>query len=130
MPPRRKVDPKASERAVFDYVRRLTKSNPYVRDLINLAEELAQEGHGALWFDLPPPPPPPPPEPEPVNGRMTDPREVAAVLLGVRVDAPKEVIEAAHRALARKAHPDAGGSEDKMKALNHAREVLTGKEAS
>lgn len=126
MPPRREPDRKAAaERVMFDYARRMAGSNPYARDLIDVAEELAREGRGLPWFDLPPPPPPPPPpEPENRQGQL-DPCEAAAALLGVRVDAPKEVIEAAHRALARKFHPDVGGSEEKMKALNKAREELT-----
>ena len=46
--------------------------------------------------------------------RQRDPYEV----LGVRPDSPIEVIEGAYKALARSAHPDAGGSEARMKELN------------
>lgn len=41
-------------------------------------------------------------------------------LLGVRPDADIEVIEAAHRSLAKRAHPDAGGSSERMAELNAA----------
>lgn len=41
-------------------------------------------------------------------------------ILGVAEDAPLDVCEAAYRALARSAHPDAGGSADKMAGLNAA----------
>lgn len=44
-------------------------------------------------------------------------------VLGVRHDSPDEVIEAAYRALARKAHPDAGGTEAQMQRLNAARDA-------
>lgn len=40
--------------------------------------------------------------------------------LHVTRDAPKEVVDATYRALARKAHPDAGGSTQAMQALNAA----------
>jgi hypothetical protein len=40
--------------------------------------------------------------------------------LGVLPSAPRTVIEAAYRALARDAHPDVGGSEARMQALNAA----------
>lgn len=43
-------------------------------------------------------------------------------LLGVRPDAPLEVVEASYRALAKAAHPDAGGSGDAMAELNAALE--------
>lgn len=45
-----------------------------------------------------------------------DPYEV----LGVRPDAPLEIAEAAYRQLAKSAHPDAGGSDERMKELNEA----------
>jgi DnaJ-domain-containing protein 1 len=42
------------------------------------------------------------------------------VLLGLRPGAPKEVVDAAYRALAKKYHPDAGGSVEMMSVLNEA----------
>jgi hypothetical protein len=45
-----------------------------------------------------------------------DPYEV----LGVRPDFPDEIIHAAWKVLAKKLHPDAGGSDDAMKELNDA----------
>ena len=45
-------------------------------------------------------------------------------LLGVAADAPREVVEAAYRALARRAHPDQGGSTAQMAALTAARDAL------
>lgn len=50
--------------------------------------------------------------------RARDPYEV----LGIRPDALREIVDAAYRALAKSAHPDAGGSEDAMKELNDARD--------
>jgi curved DNA-binding protein CbpA len=44
----------------------------------------------------------------------------AYVTLGVLPSAPRTVIEAAYRALAKGAHPDVGGSEARMQALNAA----------
>jgi DnaJ-domain-containing protein 1 len=44
----------------------------------------------------------------------------AYVALGVLPSAPRAVIEAAYRALAKDAHPDVGGSEARMRALNAA----------
>lgn len=50
-----------------------------------------------------------------------------ARVLFVQEDAPMQVIEAAYRTLAKMYHPDAGGSEKKMIAINeaieHAREA-------
>lgn len=46
-------------------------------------------------------------------------------ILQVTVDASDEVIRAAYRALAKKHHPDVGGSPEVMKRLNLALEVLT-----
>lgn len=45
-------------------------------------------------------------------------------VLGVGVNAPMEVIEAAYRQLAKSAHPDAGGSTAQMAVLNEAISVL------
>lgn len=44
------------------------------------------------------------------------------VVLGVSPSAPDEVVQAAYRTLARTAHPDAGGSDERMSRLNRARE--------
>ena len=49
-----------------------------------------------------------------------DPYEV----LGVRPDAPLEVVEAAWRQLAKGAHPDKGGTEEAMTELNDALEAV------
>src|SRR5450759_3595251 len=45
--------------------------------------------------------------------------------LGVKKDASADEIKKAFRRLARKHHPDAGGSEDKFKEINEAYEVLS-----
>lgn len=58
------------------------------------------------------------------RGRM--PHEV----LGIAPDAPLEVAEAAYRVLARKRHPDTGGTEQQMKELNAAIEALRATEAA
>lgn len=47
-------------------------------------------------------------------------------VLGVAPDAPAEVVDAAYRALAKKAHPDAGGSTEAMARLNVARDAMKG----
>lgn len=44
------------------------------------------------------------------------------VVLGVRETATREEIEAAHRALIRKHHPDAGGSAEQAAEINRARD--------
>lgn len=56
----------------------------------------------------------------PGSPRVHDPYEV----LGVRPDTDMEVIEAAYRALAKKLHPDTGGSVEKMQELNTALERI------
>jgi hypothetical protein len=56
----------------------------------------------------------------PANPIITDPYE----LLGVRSDAPLEVIEAAFRARMKAVHPDAGGSDQQAKQLTAAMEQL------
>jgi len=49
-------------------------------------------------------------------------------VLGVRRDASAAEIDRAFRSLARKRHPDGGGSEDEMKSLNEAHDVLSDNE--
>ncbi len=46
-------------------------------------------------------------------------------ILGVKKDASADEVKKAFRRLARKHHPDAGGSEEKFKELNEAHEVLS-----
>jgi len=46
-------------------------------------------------------------------------------VLGVGISAEAEVVKAAYTALARKHHPDAGGSPPRMKEINEAWEVLS-----
>ena len=48
--------------------------------------------------------------------------------LGVRRDASAEEIDRAYRSAARKRHPDGGGSEEEMKSLNEAHDVLSDRE--
>ncbi|HXG66597.1 MAG TPA: DnaJ domain-containing protein [Blastocatellia bacterium] len=50
-------------------------------------------------------------------------------ILGVREDADQGGIDRAFRNRARKAHPDGGGSEEDMKLLNEARDILSDPEA-
>ena len=51
---------------------------------------------------------------------MNQPGQDPFVVLGLRFDAPLTEIRAARRRLAREVHPDSGGSEEAMKALNAA----------
>jgi len=46
-------------------------------------------------------------------------------VLGVREDVSKEDLERAYRGAARKRHPDGGGSEEEMKDLNEAHDILS-----
>ncbi|MFY9607853.1 MAG: DnaJ domain-containing protein [Blastocatellia bacterium] len=46
-------------------------------------------------------------------------------VLGVRREASAEEIDRAYRSQARTRHPDGGGSEDEMKSLNEAHDVLS-----
>lgn len=46
-------------------------------------------------------------------------------VLGVGKNSSKEEIDRAYRSEARKRHPDGGGSEEDMKALNEAHEILS-----
>jgi curved DNA-binding protein CbpA len=50
-------------------------------------------------------------------------------VLGVRPEATKQEIERAYRNEARRRHPDGGGSEEEMKSLNEARDVLADAES-
>jgi len=45
-------------------------------------------------------------------------------MLGVTRQAPRVVVEAAYRALVKARHPDVGGSEERMKAVNGAMEAI------
>jgi hypothetical protein len=54
-----------------------------------------------------------------------DPQKDYYDILGVDEQASNEEIERAFRHEARKHHPDAGGSEETMKALNEARDLLS-----
>lgn len=49
-------------------------------------------------------------------------------VLGVNSDATAEAIEKAYRNEARAKHPDSGGNEEDMKALNEARDLLSNSE--
>ena len=49
-------------------------------------------------------------------------------ILGVKKDASEDEIKKAFRRLARKHHPDTGGSEEKFKEINEAYEVLSDSE--
>jgi hypothetical protein len=50
-------------------------------------------------------------------------------VLGVSSDATAEAIERAYRNAARSRHPDSGGNEEDMKALNEARDLLVNSES-
>ena len=46
-------------------------------------------------------------------------------ILGVGEDATREEVDRAYRSEARRRHPDGGGSEEDMKSLNEARDILS-----
>ena len=48
----------------------------------------------------------------------------ACELLGVRETADREIVDAVYRTLARKRHPDTGGSAEQMERLNQARDLM------
>jgi hypothetical protein len=54
-----------------------------------------------------------------------DPYKDYYAVLGVKEDASREEIERKYRSRAREQHPDRGGSEEQMKLLNEAHEVLS-----
>ena len=54
-----------------------------------------------------------------------DPNKDYYRVLGVRREASAEEIDRAYRSEARKRHPDGGGSEEEMKSLNEAHDVLS-----
>lgn len=60
----------------------------------------------------------------PAPGSTTMPARAPHLVLGVAPDAPRAVVEAAYRALAREAHPDRGGSPARMAELTAARDAL------
>lgn len=51
-------------------------------------------------------------------------KQQAARILDLPIDAPPAMIKRAYRELAKRAHPDAGGSEEAMKELIQARSVM------
>jgi len=54
-----------------------------------------------------------------------DPKRNYYNVLGVSETASKQDIDRAYRSKARKHHPDGGGSDEAMKSLNEARDILT-----
>lgn len=46
-------------------------------------------------------------------------------VLGINEDATREEVDRAYRSQARKRHPDGGGSEEDMKSLNEAHDILS-----
>jgi hypothetical protein len=84
-------------------------------------------GRYVTSYPLPAPPPPilpqlPPPPPSPASQPMT--AEQAANVLGVTPTDGADRIREAHRQAALRAHPDHGGTDAAMAALNSARDVL------
>ena len=53
-----------------------------------------------------------------------DPKKDYYGVLGVTEEASKEEVDRAYRSAARKLHPDGGGSEEDMKSLNEAHDIL------
>lgn len=75
---------------------------------------------------LPRIPKPMPRIPKPVDKPQLPPQEFLpseCVLLGITTDAPREVAEAAYKALAKRHHPDVGGDAATMQRINVAYEA-------
>ena len=83
--------------------------------MIDVFDTLDAYGIGYDGDQTPPPPPPPP-------SLMN--RQMALANLFLLPNAPADVITAVFRVLAKKYHPDLGGSTEKMQQLNAAMEVL------
>jgi hypothetical protein len=81
-----------------------------------------------LYRQMYPAPSPPPPLPPP----RSEPRQIPPHYAVLHIDpsAPLEVAEAAYRALAKRAHPDAGGSTETMQRLNAAIETIRAEKGS
>ena len=77
------------------------------------ASDMMEQAFGA-FLALPPGSPSPAPAPAPVDWWTP---------LGLAPDAPLEAIHAAHRHLARRAHPDVGGSAAEMARINLAHDA-------
>ncbi len=107
---------------------------PRHRDAVYLPEQRAWsvprehmrrlEAWLALWFDddaiaweRPSPPPP-------TRATVAAPLAPAYAALCLTEAAPAELVEAAHRILAKRHHPDHGGDHETMVTLNHAIEVI------
>jgi hypothetical protein len=86
-----------------------------VREVTDLVVLLYRQMYPAPAPKVAPSPPPP-------GGSRQIPPHYA--VLHIDPSAPLEVAEAAYRALARKAHPDAGGDAERMKRLNAAIERI------
>ena len=79
----------------------------------------------AFWKE--PAPPPPPPRPKPPRPRAAALPQDPFTLLGVMPGASAEEIKKAARKQAFDAHPDRGGSAEKMMAILAARDELLGR---
>lgn len=58
------------------------------------------------------------------KAKAKTPEQAARKVLGVGVGADAEAIRAAHRRLIADAHPDRGGSAERTRAINQARDLL------
>lgn len=90
---------------------RAAQAVAWLRDRFPNADEIP-------WRRRDEPPPPPPPG----GSRPVEPWASLHLL----PTAPRPVVDAAYRAMARIAHPDLGGDADRMKRINAAYEQLKG----
>lgn len=103
------------------YFQKSSESRKHISNLaavLNVSFDTVVDCLKAVWpyqFKDAPPLPPPPSMPSSIGPHA---------VLYVTSNAPQEVIQAAYRALAKKYHPDNGGSHDAMKRINEAYRLL------
>ena len=118
--PRRSDDPLVN--AVIDRV----LESPAARSVLGRVEYILDRVGAAIDPSIEPVPPPPPAgEPPPYATRESQ-LKVARRVLGFTPSEPLTVkmVAKRRREMARKNHPDAGGSAEKMAAVNRAADLL------
>jgi hypothetical protein len=94
-----------------------------VAKLAEVAVEIAGKHFGFVCARLPPPPEPAPAPESQADPLLADPWTTPWAALRVLPGAPREVVDAAYRALVKLHHPDLnGGDGEQMKRINDARD--------